>query len=154
MATGVLNRRFGVTQGRIAPSGAVPELGAFVFCLGSDLPGDVQQIVDADSVTVQQVGDVTGIKLVKFVARVRASALLPGDSLLPDGGVVRACRDTATGNMTTCTFYWVFSWAINATKFSRTLYPGRLLVMRDGAVDVSQLVGNQTIKYSLAAVVA
>jgi len=149
MALGVLTRRFGVTQGRIAPTGVTPELGAFVFCLGSDLAGDVQQIVDADSIEVTQTADVTGIKLVRFTAHVRPPALLTGDTVQPDGGIVRACRDTADGNMVSGVVYWVFSWAINAVRYRRTLYPGRTLIIRDGAVDVSQLVGNQTIKYRL-----
>lgn len=120
------NRRAGVTQLRIQPTGAAPGLGSYVFCFGSDLPGVFVQANLNDGVELSQTADVTGIALVRF------RAVLRPPSTAPVGG------------------RWVFEWRVNATTYgSRELKAGRVLSIADGAIDTSQLSGNQTIKFRL-----
>lgn len=49
-----LARALGTEQGRIQPTGTNPPAGAFVFALGYDLPGRVEEIVENDFAQVEQ----------------------------------------------------------------------------------------------------
>lgn len=131
----------GTTQGRIQPASVVPPLGDYVFCLGSDVAGVVRRVVSGDGVTLTQTADVTGLVLVRFRALARPPSALPA-----------AYRDTADGTLGVGALRWVFSWGVNAlVQGRRTLMPGRSLDLSDGAIDVSQLLGNQTLKFALVA---
>lgn len=140
MALSPLARRLGVTAGRIMPSAVPAVLGSYVFVLGSDLPGDFEKIVSGDSLVLSQTADITGLKFVRFRARVRAQADAPPYYYVDD----------ADGSEGSSSLTWQFWWGIGATRHGeRTLTPGRTLDLRDGAIDVSQLSGNQTFKFVL-----
>lgn len=142
MAVNAFTRRIGIASGRIQPTGAAAVLGTHVFCFGSDVAGDVQKIVTGDGMMIVQTADVTGLKLVRFRAKMRPPSGLPAQYL-----------DTADGTFHTGSLRWFFKWGINLTTHGqREIKPGRLLDIQDGAIDVSQLVGNQDIKFILQAV--
>lgn len=84
---------FGATQGRAVPTGWTAPEGSYVFVLGSDTPGVKRYLLADDFVQVAQSGDLTGVALVRFTARLRQPLTMPGGAswrfeLLVDGFVV------------------------------------------------------------------
>lgn len=130
------------TQGRIVPAYAPAGLGAHAFVLGSDAPGDVQRLSLGDQVMLTQTADITGVKLVRFRARLRPPASLPVEGLdLDQAGAVPSVAVAPR---------WVFDWGVGLVVHgARELAPGRTLFVNDGAVDVSQLSGPQTLRFRL-----
>lgn len=136
------NRRVGELQGRIAPVGAVPVIGAFVFCFGADVPGDVRRLAIGDQYRLEQSADVTALALVRFRCRVRGPASMPTLGL--DLTQVGSVPEVAVAP------FWVFEWGVGAAvQGARVLAPGRVLTVNDGAVDVSQLTGVQALHFTL-----
>lgn len=132
-------RRMGVTQGRIQPTGVLPGIGDYVYCLGSDLRGDVQRVKDGDSVTLSQTSDVTGVALLRFRFRARPAA--PPTTYLDD----------ADGTTHNGTAFFRLSWGVGSDEQgSRSLVHGRPLDVSDGCIDLSQVTGDQTIWFKLA----
>lgn len=130
------------TQGRVKPAHAAPLLGNYVFVLGSDVPGDVQRFSVGDQVVLEQTADVTGLKLIRFRARVRGPVSVPttGYDLDVIGSVP----------LVPVTVRWLFQWGVGADVHgTRELLPGRTIVVNDGAIDVSQLAGNQALRFVL-----
>lgn len=139
----LFDRRFGYTQGRIRPSGVTTTSGDYVFCFGSDVPGEVHRIINNDRIVLTQNADVTGIALIRFQFQARPPESLP-----------TAYIDTVNGAVVTGGLRWIFSWGLNAAIHGRReLAPSRgSLSLFDGAIDCSQFVGNQDIKFTLQAV--
>lgn len=130
------------TQGRLAPIFAPPVLGEHLFVLGSDAPGDVQRLALGDQVVLEQACDVTGLKLVRFRARLRPPAALPAVGY--DLDQVGAVPEVPVAPR------WLFKWGVGAAVHGvRELRPGRVLAVNDGAIDVSQLSGTQTLRFYL-----
>jgi len=123
MARSPFTRLAGVTQGRITPAGYTPPDGLFAFALGSDAPGVVYEFNTGDGLTLSQLTDVTGVRLVRFAARLRAPAQGPR---------------------------WTFAWGLlGAPQGARVLRPARTIDIADACIDVSQVTGNQTLAFSL-----
>ncbi len=131
------------TQGRLAPAFAPPLLESYAFVLGSDRPGDVARLrIGAEQVVLAQTADVTGLKLLRFRAYARGPARMPETGF--DLDHVGAFPDVAVAPR------WLFQWGVGgAIHGTRTLLPGRSLVIHDGAIDVSQLTGSQTVRFYL-----
>lgn len=133
------DRLLGVTQGRIRPTGVVPGLGEFVWCLGSDVPGDTHWLAAGDRVSLSQTADVTGLVLVRFRFQVRPPEAMPSSYL-----------NTVNGAVVQGSPRWVFSWGVDAVVHGRREVPhGRRLDVRDGAIDVGSLMGNQELRFTL-----
>lgn len=162
MSTG-FDRLFGVTQGRIKPSQApypaalgavdpttehgVARLGDYVFCLGSDLPGDVREVCDGDTLTVTQTADLTGIILIRFQAKLRPPATSPTHYVDTATGLV------GPGGGSPPPLRWLFQWGVDLSfKGQRLINPAipRVVTLLDGAIDVSQITGVHDINFRLA----
>lgn len=126
------DRLLGSRSGRIAPANVEAPLGSYVFCLGSDEPGDFVALKHLDGIHVQQTGDLTGIKLVRFRVIVRAPTAIPAGT------------------------YWVLLWGlvgVGQTAYRR-IQAGRTLDLTDCAIPCEAYTGNQTIRVQLRLVVA
>ena len=120
------DRLFGSGQGRIEPVNASAFDGDWVFCLGSDLAGAEWDLNPNDGIELSQAADITGLKLVRFKAHLRAPETMPA----------------ARG--------WYLRWFVGAVEQSSILLePGEELDIEDGAFDVSQVTGTQTLKFVL-----
>lgn len=147
----VLTSLYGTTQGRIQPVNSTPVLEDNVFCLGSDVPGVLAQFKLGDGLLLEQTADVTGIVLIRFRAKITArdSAIVGAldlDEPSVDHSSVYATIDPFFNDAAT----WQFSWGVNATTHGyRNLRSGQTLDLRDGTIDVSQLTGNQALRFRL-----
>lgn len=84
------DRLLGSSQGRVQPSGWAAPDGAYVFVLGSDVPGQLATLAGGDYTQVAQVGRFDLHKLLRFRARLRAPSTVPAGThwradLLIDG---------------------------------------------------------------------
>ncbi len=122
-----LNRLLGTTQGRIAPVGARPPSGTYVFVLGSDVPGQRYRFLNGDKVTVEQTADATGQKLLRFWATIRGPETMPGDAK------------------------WTLEWGVGVDVHgSRVVEPGRTtLINEDSVVNLTSLAGDHTVFFRL-----
>ena len=122
-----LDRLLGTYQGRIEPNSGSAFDGDFVFALGTDLEGSEWDLDIGDKVELSQSVDVTSIKLVRFKARLRSPASrVPGTQ-------------------------WVLRWYVGAVvQGLRGFVDGEERDFEDGAFDVSQLSGAQTLKFVLS----
>ena len=69
----------GTSQGCVEPTNVPAFDGARVFVLGDDRPGVTRRLAVGDFIEVEQLGDVTGVRFVRWRAHVRAAELMPGD---------------------------------------------------------------------------
>lgn len=112
------DRRLGLGQGRIAPAGARPASGDFVFVLGDDAPGHRYDLAPGDHAEVVQGVDLTGVDLVRAHLRLRIPAGVP------DG------------------LAWEASIVVDGVKRATvTARPGRERDITDLAANVSKLAG-------------
>jgi hypothetical protein len=126
MALDAFTRLFGDTQGRIQPVNATPFNQDYMFVLGSDTAGQIFDLDIGDKVEFSQAADITGTKVVRFKAHFRGPSSMPGGHK------------------------WVLSWYVGAAvQSTRVLTPGREIGYVDGAFDVSQLTGVQTLMFRL-----
>jgi len=125
MPRNAFNQEYGTRQGRIVPLGMTP-VGSYSFVLGSDREGTVNYLNTGDKVVLSQTADCTGLKLVRFVARLRAPAARAGHK-------------------------WTFTWGVDGiVRGYRHLLPGRTVDMQDGVIDLSQLApGNHVLELAL-----
>ena len=66
MSFSAFETALGLTQGRIQPTGESPDDGDFVFVLGSDTEGRIENLSDGDDVFISQSLDVTGIDFIRI----------------------------------------------------------------------------------------
>lgn len=138
-----LSRLYGSEQGRITPAFLSKIAGDFVFVLGSDRPGVVQRFVQDDQIILEQTADITGVKLVRFRAQIRAPSSIPSVGISTTGGAGLFPEISVAPS-------WTFSWGVGTDVHgSRLLEVGKTYVMNDGAIDVSQLTGNQALRFTL-----
>lgn len=72
------NRYPGTKQGRIAPKGAAPVAGDYVFCLGHDDPRHFEQLRVNDFIKVEQSNTFTpGTRVFRATVRVRPPEAVP-----------------------------------------------------------------------------
>lgn len=146
-------------QGRVRPVGAPPVLEDFVFVLGSDRAGDVQRFAIGDKVVLEQTADVTGLKLVRFRATVRGPAVMPAiaydlDAALSTPGTPNTAATDEAAAQVAAAPKWYLTWGVgNAVHGTRELLPGRTLTINDGAIDVSQVTGDQALRFTLKLVI-
>lgn len=121
------DRLQGITQGRLSPPAqANPVSGQAVFVLGSDTSGVYFPLNLGDYAQVQQTADTTGLKLIRFQA------------------VLRSPTDVPEGTR------WALEWGLESTvQGRRILSPGQSLHLRDGAINVTTLEGDQTFFFRL-----
>lgn len=121
---------WGQRQGRIAPAGWTPALGAYVFVLGSDVSGWAQSLLDGDYAEVSQAFSLAAVKRIRFSGHVR-----PPTVALPDN---------LSG--------WVFELRVDGTVYaSVAIAPGARERSRfDIAADVGTLgAGDHTVAFRL-----
>jgi hypothetical protein len=110
--------RLGIDQGRIAPAGAAPASGMYVFVLGNDAPGYFCNLDPGDHAEIVQDVDLTTIDLVRVHLQMRIPEDLPA-------GVA-----------------WEASIRIDGVKQARaSCRPGRTRRITDLAANVSKLTG-------------
>ena len=126
----------GVRNGRIEPTDWVPPGSTWVppdnwvMCLGSAVGVAYDFNLD-DEIVLSQTADVTGMNLMYFRARLTPPASVPA-------GVK-----------------WVFTWGVGAAVHGqRELVPGRTRELTASVIDVSQLSGDQELRFTLKAVAA
>lgn len=128
MAVGVDPFRIvpGSRSGRIAPLGAPPAEGDFVWCFGSDVAGVAATLADGDEVSVSQTGEHAPAELIRFYVRTR------GPSAMPAG------------------WTWFFAKRVDAVEVWRVeVDPDRSRVLTDLAVDAVGLPPTIVIEYVL-----
>jgi hypothetical protein len=97
-----------------------------VVCLGFDEPGHAYELNVGDEIRLYQTADVSGLRCVTFQARLRPPPSVPAGAR------------------------WAFVWGVGATEHGRrVLAPGRTRDMVAGAIDVSQLTGDQELRFTL-----
>ena len=120
MALTAFTSRVGQGQGRLRTSKAAA--GEFAFVLGEDEPGRFFDLIAGDHVEVTQPTDLTDVKLVRVLLRLRIPASTPP-------GVV-----------------WEASIVVDGIKLARaTARPGRERLVTDLGANVSKLSGVHTV---------
>lgn len=71
------NARWGTRQGRIKPVNWTAPLGAYVLCLGDDLPGTTGLLRNGDELDVSQLADFSSLSFVRYLARLRPPSTVP-----------------------------------------------------------------------------
>lgn len=116
-------------SGRIKPTGWQPPEGAYVYCLGYDVPGRFEMMRSGDSVVLSQAAALpAGVILLKVRAFMRGPAVA-----LPGG------------------LSWVLSILIGNTELARRkLLPGRSRDLTDLAVNIQSYASSTvTLKLKL-----
>lgn len=95
-------RQSGTKQGRIAPAGATPAQGSYVFCLGFDTPGHVEEISEGQFVEVwQDIDFEAATKLLRVNVQIRPPASVPSGLKwrvsLRVANIERAAQDLTPG---------------------------------------------------------
>ena len=117
MALTTWTRDYGVTQGRLDPSGWTPTSGDFAFVLGSDISKRLETLNIGDYIEASQLGD-----LPNFAALLRVSVYLRPPTTMPSGVA------------------WKLSLRIDGVEYSRTLIrPGLARRRIDLAANVMHL---------------
>jgi len=120
MALTAFTSRLGRGQGRLQTSRATS--GDYAFVLGEDEPGRLFELAPGDHTEVTQSTDVTGVKLVRALLRLRMPASTP------------------TG------LAWEASLVVDGTKLARMrARPGRERLVTDLAANVSKLSGTHVV---------
>jgi hypothetical protein len=120
MALTAFTSRLGRGQGRLQTSRATS--GDYAFVLGEDEPGRLFELAPGDHTEVTQSTDVTGVKLVRALLRLRMPASTP------------------TG------LAWEASLVVDGTKLARMrARPGRERFVTDLAANVSKLSGTHVV---------
>lgn len=117
-------------SGRIKPTGWQPPEGAYVYCLGYDVPGRFEMMRSGDSVVLSQANAVpAGAILLKVRALMRGPA-----AALPSG------------------LKWVLSILVGTTELARrVVLPGRSRDLLDLAANIQSYAGTTvTVKLKLA----
>jgi hypothetical protein len=121
--------RLGRGQGRLQTSRATS--GDYAFVLGEDEPGRLFELASGDHTEVTQSTDLTGVKLVRALLRLRVPASTP------------------TG------LAWEASLVVDGTKLARVrARPGRERLVTDLAANVSKLSGTHVVGVRLELVTA
>lgn len=126
------DRKLGLTQGRIEPSGCLPSAGSWVMCLGSDETGCFEELNVGDKVEVSQtIADTTGMCLVRLRATCRG----------PDAVVAGAG--------------WKLSWFVDSVlQSSRIVWPSRIVDLDDLVFNLYGLTGTHILKVRLEVIAA
>ncbi len=120
MALTAFTSRLGRGQGRLQTSRATS--GDYTFVLGEDEPGHLFELASGDHTEVTQSTDLTGVKLVRALLRLRMPASTP------------------TG------LAWEASLVVDGTKLARMrARPGRERLVTDLAANVSKLSGTHVV---------
>jgi hypothetical protein len=120
MALTAFTSRLGRGQGRLQTSRATS--GDYSFVLGEDEPGRLFELASGDHAEVTQSTDLTGVKLVRALLRLRVPASTP------------------TG------LAWEASLVVDSTKLaSMRARPGRERLVTDLAANVSKLSGTHVV---------
>jgi hypothetical protein len=128
MALTAFTSRLGRGQGRLATSKATG--GDYAFVLGEDEPGRLFELGPGDHAEVTQSTDLTGVKLVRALLRLRVPASTPGARV---GGLHRRRRHEARAHAREA---------------------GRERLVTDLAANVSKLSGVHTVGVRLELVTA
>ena len=120
-------REPGITQGRIEPTGFVPPEGDFVFVLGRDVPGRLENLEVGDFVEIKQSADFgADVNFVRFRGRIRGAVTMPSGRSWKVSVLVNGVEQTA-----------------------RIIEPGRTKELIDMCVNVSKLTGDNELKFRL-----
>ncbi len=120
MALTAFTSRLGRGQGRLQTSHATS--GEYAFVLGEDEPGRLFELAPGDHTEVTQSTDLTGVKLVRALLRLRVPASTPAG------------------------FAWEASLVVDGTKLARMrARPGRERLVTDLAANVSKLSGTHVV---------
>ena len=120
MALTAFTSRVGRGQGRLQTLRATS--GDYAFVLGEDEPGRFFELASGDHAEVTQSTDLTGVKLVRALLRLRVPASTP------------------TG------LAWEASLVVDGTKLARMrARPGRERLVTDLAANVSKLSGTHVV---------
>jgi hypothetical protein len=120
MALTAFTSRLGRGQGRLQTSRATS--GDYAFVLGEDEPGRLFELASGDHTEVTQSTDLTGVKLVRALLRLRVPASTP------------------TG------LAWEASLVVDGTKLAgMRARPGRERLVTDLAANVSKLSGTHVV---------
>jgi phage tail-like protein len=126
MALTAWTRSPGTRQARVRPVNFIPPSGFFAFVIGSDLPGQVEQLATGSYHQVWQEGTHAGAKIIRFRGKLRPPSSLPDDS------------------------GYLASMLLNGTKvMSQQLVPGWTRNLADWAINVSQLSSSDTIAWQV-----
>ncbi len=129
MALSAFTSRLGRGQGRILTSKAAS--GDYAFVLGEDEAGRLFELAPGDHAEVTQSTDLTGVKLVRALLRLRVPASTPAG------------------------LAWEASILVDGAKLARMrAKPGRERLVTDLAANVSKLAGAHTIGLRLELVTA
>jgi hypothetical protein len=132
VALNAWTRALGETQGRVPlPEGERIE-GEYAFALGAAEAGLFQTLNIGDHVEVSQTADLTGLKLLRAVARLRPPSVVPAGTA------------------------WRYSLRVDGVeRAAQVLVPGRPRRRADLAANVAYLApGNHTIAFRLELVSA
>ncbi len=120
MALTAFTSRLGRGQGRLQTSRATS--GDYAFVLGEDEPGRLFELAPGDHTEVTQFTDLTGVKLLRALLRLRVPASTPAG------------------------FAWEASLVVDGTKLARMrARPGRERLVTDLAGNVSKLSGTHVV---------
>ena len=114
--------RLGLGHGRIRPASLPAGSGEYAFVLGEDEPGRFFELGLGDHTEVTQSTDLTGVKLVRALLRLRVPASTPAG------------------------LAWEASLVVDGTALARMrAKPGRERLVTDLAANVSKLSGVHTV---------
>jgi hypothetical protein len=129
MALTAFTSRLGRGQGRLRTSKATA--GDYAFVLGEDEPGHFFELAPGDHVDVTQPADLTGVKLVRALLRLRVPASTPAG------------------------LAWEAAIVVDGAKVARMrAKPGGERLVTDLAANVSKLSGTHVVGVRLELVVA